>query len=95
MSKYIRFQVEDPENEDRKDEIIVFPRSINHDCMAEAMQRLKNQTWGNWKRLTRIPVSAGFVDSTGVCYGKSETLNLFALVPEDNELLRIQTLFQS
>ena len=91
MSKYVRFEVEDPDNENRKDEIIVFPRSINHDCMAEGMRRVRTQTWGNWKRLTRTPVSAGFVSPDGECYGRSETLNLDSLKAEDTALLKLQS----
>lgn len=63
------------EDEDGKEEIFIFPKSVNHDCMAEVVGRIKNQTWGNWVRVWRTPVSAGFTDGK-TCHGRSETLNL-------------------
>ena len=29
--------------------------------MAESFEGIKNKTHGNWKRIYRVPVSAGFV----------------------------------
>ena len=83
MSKYICM------TDDDKEVIITFPNSIDHDCMAEACSGIKNQTWGNWYRVFRSPVSAGFIDRNGKCYGRSETLNLDSR-PEDTELLKKQ-----
>jgi len=56
-------------------EIFVFPRGVNHDTMAEAIGHIKNQSHGEWRRVTRKPVSAGFVEG-GRCCGRSESLKL-------------------
>lgn len=74
------------EDEDGKEEIFIFPKSVNHDCMAEALGRIKNQTWGNWVRVWRNPVSAGFVND-GVCSGYSETLSLASRGDHDSHLI--------
>lgn len=70
------------------EEIFLFPRDIDHDAMAEALSRIKNQTRGNWRRVYRTPVAAGFVEE-GKCVGMSETLKLHAR-PEDTALLAAQ-----
>jgi hypothetical protein len=62
-------------SEEGKIEIFTFPDSINHDAMAEALACVRNQTYGDWRRIERQPISAGFV-TNGVCHGKSETLKL-------------------
>lgn len=62
-------------NKDGKEEMFTFPDSVNHNIMAEAIGHLKNQTHGDWKRIERKVVSAGFIEG-GVCTGKSETLGL-------------------
>ena len=69
-------------------EIFVFPNSVNHDCMAEALQGIKNQTHGNWRRVYRAPISAGFTDGQ-TCFGESETLGLIS-EESDTELLSKQ-----
>ena len=71
--------------------IITFPNSIDHDCMAEACREIKNQSRGRWRRVFRVPVSAGFVDRMGKCYGRSETLNLDSR-PVDTDILNRQSL---
>ena len=76
-------------NEDEgTEEMFLFPRDVNHDCMAEMVLRLRDQTTGNWKRPKRTLVSAGFVDG-GVCVGYSMTLNLRSRT-EDTKLLKLQ-----
>ena len=72
-------------SEDGTVEMFTFPRSVPHSVMAEAVARLKNQTHGDWKRITREPISAGFIDD-GVCHGASESLHLKSR-PEDTALL--------
>lgn len=75
MMKYVCFKNE----ELGFDEVMVFPATINHNCFAEGVSRIKNQTTGQWHRVTRTPVSAGFVTflkDKAVCFGKSITLNL-------------------
>lgn len=71
------------------EEIFTFPNSVNHDCMAEVLRGIKNQTWGVWERNRRFPVSAGFVSEGRVCYGESETLNLHSR-PNDTAILQGQ-----
>ena len=75
--------------EDDKEELFPFPVLIHHDAMAEALNRIKNQTHGDWHRVFRQPVSAGFISAEGTCYGESVTLGLKSR-PEDTELLRRQ-----
>lgn len=77
------------QDENGKLELFTFPKSIHHDAMAEVLGRIKNQTHGNWHRVFREPVSAGFVSADGACYGKSETLGLSSR-PEDSALLAKQ-----
>lgn len=59
-----------------KEEIFLFPNSVNHDVFATSISRLKNQAQGMWKREIRDVVAAGFVGDCFECYGRSETLNL-------------------
>lgn len=73
--KYICFLNE----ETGQEEILVFPKTVNHDCFAEVAGRIKNQIDGSWHRVMRKPVSAGFVaqfKSGLICYGRSMTLDL-------------------
>jgi hypothetical protein len=65
--------------------IFIFPRSVNHDVMVEAIYAMKNQTYGDWKRIRRKPISAGFIEA-GRCVGKSESLGISSR-PQDCELL--------
>jgi len=58
------------------EEMFVFPDTINHDCMAEVLDRIKDRTTGNWQYIDRTPISAGFISVDGECYGRSETLRL-------------------
>lgn len=71
--------------DDGTEELFMFPREINHDAMMEALRMMRNQTYGQWQRIFRTPIAAGFVDGN-VCYGQSETLGLKAR-KEDKELL--------
>ncbi len=75
------------EDETGKQEIFLFPDDVNHDAMAEMLERIKNQTYGNWHRVRRTPIAAGFVDSNLNCYGISESLGLKSR-PEDSILLK-------
>lgn len=68
------------------EELFVFPETINHDCMAEVVCRIKNHTHGNWQRIPRRPISAGFINERGECYGRSETLRLDSRNEEDTSL---------
>jgi len=71
-------------------ELFTFPESVDHDCMAEILNRIKNYTTGDWIRVNREPISAGFVSANMVCYGHSHTLDLSARDIEDTELLKYQ-----
>lgn len=82
MEKYIVTATEEGD-----EEIFIFPASVNHDIMAEAIYALKNKSHGAWKRIYRKPVSAGFVDG-GKCTGRSETLGL-SCRPQDTSFLNI------
>lgn len=62
-------------DENGKEELFMFPKSVNHDVFANAVSRLKDQSHGNWKRIDRDVISAGFTDGRS-CLGRSETLNL-------------------
>ena len=78
------------EQESGKLEIFTFPDSVNHDCMAEVIRRMRNQTFGNWERIRRNPLSAGFVNASGICLGESESLGLESRGHQDTDLLRMQ-----
>jgi len=58
------------------EEIFTFPKTVDHDAMAEVLGRIKDSTRGNWSRVWREPISAGFVGIDNCCHGKSETLGL-------------------
>jgi len=72
-----------------KEMIFVFPRSIDHDRMFEAIGAIRVGTGRNWSRDFRLnqPVSAGFIEN-GKCHGRSETLNLDSRGALDDILLR-------
>lgn len=71
-------------DEEDKESLFIFPKSIDHDAFAEVLSHIK--TGGrNWKRMYRKPVSAGFTDGAR-CYGRSELLGLDSR-KRDTELL--------
>lgn len=76
-------------DENGKYEIFLFSNDIHHDAYAETVSRIKDKTFGSWKRIYREPVSAGFVSIDLTCYGNSESLGLESS-PEDTEILRKQ-----
>ena len=77
-------------DQDGHETLIVFPKFLHHDCMAESLEGVRNQTYGNWERIFRRPVAAGFVDRGLKCYGNSETLGLKSRPEQDTKLLRAQ-----
>ena len=85
--KYIVTQRESELTNIMIDEIFIFPKSVNHDCFAEMANAIKNQTGGNWHRVRREVVSAGFTDGVK-CYGKSESLHLESRKDVDTQLLK-------
>ena len=72
--------------DDGDEEIFIFPESVHHNIMAESISRLRNQTWGNWERINRTPISAGFI-RWGKCVGESESLSLKSRPDIDTQLL--------
>lgn len=72
--------------ETNEEEIFLFPDSVHHDCMAEVLRCIRNQSFGNWERVDRHPVSAGFVEH-GQCVGESISLNLRSR-QQDTAILR-------
>jgi hypothetical protein len=71
--------------EEGKEEIFIFPDTVSHTSMAEAVCAMRNQTHGNWVRIHRDAVAAGFIEG-GKCVGKSESLGISSR-PQDSELL--------
>ncbi len=68
------------------EEIFQFPATVNHDCMAEAVMHMRDQTHAGWTRVQRDVISAGFVQF-GKCVGMSESLRLGSR-PQDSDLLK-------
>ncbi|MNY62544.1 hypothetical protein D3C86_1993750 [compost metagenome] len=75
------------ETEDGTQDIFIFDKQIHHDCFAEMVARIKNQSGGNWERVRRTPIAAGFYDGK-TCYGHSETLKLRSRGAKDEELIK-------
>lgn len=82
--KYVVVKNEDTETE----EIYLFPRFVNHDDFADITSYIKMSTGRDWTRSYRIPVSAGFVDASFQCSGRSETLDLDSRNDVDTKLLQ-------
>jgi hypothetical protein len=78
--KYVVARIKD------KEEIFLFPRSINHDSFSEILSYIRHGSSQDWSREFAEPVSAGFVDA-GVCHGYSETLKLKSRGAVDTALL--------
>ena len=72
---------------DAGEQLMAFPKNINHDAFAEVLSHIRDGTSRNWTRFERRPVSAGFTDGI-TCYGRSESLNLDARIPADTALLK-------
>lgn len=71
-----------------KEVIFLFPRSVDHDRMKEALEAIRFGTSRDWCRKLRESevISAGFVDR-GICHGYSETLDLKSRGDADTALL--------
>ena len=70
-------------DENGKEEIFTFPKSIDHDRFANTLCDIGPDFQ------YREPVSAGFVTRRGKCFGRSETLDLDSR-PEDSDILLMQ-----
>lgn len=68
------------------EQVHLFSNDIDHDVFFEG---LRNKTHGNWRRHTRKAIAAGFVDSSWLCHGRSETLDLDSR-SKDTDLLQEQ-----
>lgn len=76
---------------DGTEEIFIFPDSVYHKDMAEAVGFLKLHDRlipGRWTRIERKPISAGFVRG-GQCVGISESINLRSRPDADTALLPV------
>ncbi|MET3916868.1 hypothetical protein ABID97_003650 [Variovorax sp. OAS795] len=78
---------------DNEEVVFVFPRTVDHDRMAEALERIRFGGDRNWERKLHSTnegaiISAGFVDN-GTCHGNSETLKLKSRGAVDSKLLRV------
>lgn len=73
-------------DENGVEEIFIFPHTVHHDVMADAVSRLKNQSHGRWERMDREVIAAGFTDGI-TCWGHSDTLNLGSRKIEDDRLI--------
>lgn len=83
--KYVVMQ-----DENGVEEIFIFPKSIHHDVFADSISRLKDQSHGNWKRVNRVAIAAGFIlyNYDGMtCHGHSETLKLKSRGFDDEALI--------
>ncbi len=72
-----------------KEEIFVFPRTVDHDRMLEACERIRFGGERDWSRKYLRDgecVAAGFVDD-GKCHGRSETLGIKSRGAADTKLL--------
>jgi hypothetical protein len=74
-----------------KETIFVFPKTVDHDRMAEALQAIRFGSERNWRREIREGdvISAGFVDAGFNCHGRSETLDLDSRGEKDTTLLQL------
>jgi hypothetical protein len=72
-----------------KESIFVFPKAVDHDRMAEALEAIRFGGSRDWVRKYKQGqvISAGFVVG-GKCEGKSETLNLKSRPDADTVLLK-------
>lgn len=73
-----------------KEMMFVFPRDVDHDRMAEALEAIRFGDDHNWRRELQTEgsiIAAGFIDPEGMCHGRSETLGLESRGAVDTELL--------
>ena len=73
---------------DGQEHLFVFPRTVDHDHMAEAIGMIRFGGARNWVRsyMDADIVGAGFIDN-GVCHGRSETLDIKSRNERDTALL--------
>jgi hypothetical protein len=86
--KYIAFQTLDGE-----EFVVIFPRSINHNDMADSIRGHKHTGFGTpehapYRFIT--PVGAGFVTNDLTAYGESITLGVESREDKDTEIIKQQ-----
>lgn len=72
-----------------REEMFVFPRTVDHDRMFEACEAIRFGNERNWVREIRKNgecIAAGFIDG-GECHGHSETLGISSRGEVDTKLL--------
>lgn len=75
--------------DDGTEELFMFPKSIDHDKFADAVDRIRRRTgFMGWERDSRTPIAAGFTDGVK-CVGRSETLGLDSRGPIDEALITV------
>lgn len=80
---------------DSGEAMFTFPKTVDHDRMAESLERIRFGGERNWDRKLfkgverGTIVSAGFI-SNGTCHGRSETLDLDCRPITDTALFRAQ-----
>ena len=69
--------------------IFQFPNIVSHYHMFDAVKGIKEGLPLHWTRpyMKAEIVSAGFISSTGFCYGKSESLDVMSRTVIDTQLL--------
>lgn len=77
------------ESESGRNDIFIFPKSIDHDKMMEELRMIMGGDFGR-TRVYRKAISAGFISSSGECYGESFTLKLASREYEDTQLYKNQ-----
>ena len=78
--------MKDPETNEEM--IFTCPLAMDHDAFTETLRDMRDKTHGNWSRIYRNPISAGFVNNRFECFGRSETLNLGSRGSIDTILLK-------
>jgi hypothetical protein len=85
MMKYIVFDF------NGKETIVLFPRTLIHKEVSDAVKTIKTGRGRDWKRQYKDSnvISAGFfdLDESDVCYGESESLCVKSRPEEDAALL--------
>ena len=91
--KYICTRQEpNPDNHIPPKEIFVFPKHLEFDDIAPLLNVIRNQTWGNWRRVPRTIMSAGTVVnvSGSFVFSSRPDTTLIASADLDLELFKKQ-----
>lgn len=91
--KYICTKQEpNPDNDIPPKEIFVFPKHLEFDVIAPLLNVIRNQTWGNWRRIPRPIISAGSITnvSGSFVFSSKQDPELISSVDHDLELFKKQ-----